>query len=108
MPSASFSASTSAYITSGFDKLMARPMRPLFAVGKPLPSTSVQLSPPLLLFHRPLPGPPEFRKYGPRTRSQLDAQITFGSRGSSTMSTKPALSLMNFTSFHESPPSVVR
>jgi prepilin-type N-terminal cleavage/methylation domain-containing protein len=36
-------------------------VRPFSVVGKPLPETSVQLSPPSVVVQRPLPGPPLFR-----------------------------------------------
>src|SRR5215213_4278449 len=101
------SASTHAYTTSPLDGAIARPMRPLVTSGKPPPFTSFHVSPPSVDFHSAEPGPPLLRKYGPRTRSQLDAYSTLGSRGSITRSTKPALSLTNLTRRHDLPPSVV-
>ena len=52
-------ASTNAYTMSGLLRLMPSPMRPFSDVGKPSPETSVQLSPPSSVFHRPEPGPPD-------------------------------------------------
>ena len=84
------------------------PMRPFMVVGKPVPVTSVQVLPPSVDFQSALPGPPLFRNQGPRTRSQLAANRVLGSSGRKATSTNPALSLMNLTSSHVSPPSVVR
>jgi len=86
---------------------MARPMRPFVVSGNPPPFTSVHVLPPSVVFHSALPGPPEFRKYGPRTRCQLAANSTSGLVGSMAMSMKPACGLMNFASCHVVPPSVV-
>ena len=63
------SASTMVYITSGFERAMAISMRPLVVAGNPPPFTSVNVSPPSVLFQSAEPAPPDFRKYGPRTRS---------------------------------------
>src|SRR5690242_917235 len=86
---------------------MASPMRPLVVSGKPPPFTSVHVLPASVVFHRALPGPPELRKYGPRTRCQLEANSTSGLVGSIAMSMKPACGLMNFASCQVVPPSVV-
>src|SRR5215218_5232690 len=86
---------------------MERPIRPFIVSGKPPPLISAQVSPASVLFQRPLPGPPLFRKWGPRTRSQLDAHSTLLSLGSIARSTKPALLLMNLTSRHVVPPSIL-
>src|SRR5687768_12228784 len=101
------SASTTVYMTSGLLGAIATMIRPFSWVGKPFPLISVHVRPASVVFQRALPGPPLRRKYGPRWRSQLVAQRTFGSRGSMAMSTKPALSLMNFDSVQFRPPSVV-
>jgi hypothetical protein len=62
------SASTIVYMTSGFERAMAISMRPFIVAGNPPPFTSAKVSPPSVLFHSAEPGPPELRKYGPRTR----------------------------------------
>src|SRR5919198_189426 len=82
-------------------------MRPFGVSGHPPPLVSVHVLPPSVDFQSPEPGPPEVRKYGPRTRCQLDAQRTLGFFGSSPTSMNPALSLTNFTSFHVVPGLVV-
>src|SRR5215467_1285453 len=83
------------------------PMRPLVVSGKPLPLISVHVFPASVDFHSADPGPPELRKYGPRTRCQLDAHTVFGFDGSSATSTNPALSEMNLMSCQVCPPSSV-
>src|SRR5436190_19893262 len=92
---------------SGLLREIARPMRPLVVSGKPPPLISVHVAPPSVVFHNAEPGPPLRRKYGPRIRSQLEAYNVLGSRGSMTMSMKPARSLTNLMSCHVCPPSVV-
>ena len=79
---------------------MEKLMRPFSVAGKPPPLISVQVAPASVDFQSAEPGPPEIRKYGPRTRCQLDAQTTLGFLGSMATSMKPALSLMDLTSFH--------
>ena len=101
------SASVSAYTISGLLCEIASPMRPLVVSGNPPPLISVQVAPPSVDFQSPDPGPPLRRKYGPRMRSQLDAYSVLGLRGSRITSMKPARSLMNLTSCHVAPPSVV-
>ena len=66
---AAVSASTCVYITSGSDAAMAMLMRPFIVPGNPPPFTSVHVSPASVLFQSAEPGPPDWRKYGPRTRS---------------------------------------
>src|SRR5687767_6875125 len=82
-------------------------MRPFIVSGQPPPLISVHVVPPSVVFQSAEPGPPLLRKYGPRTRSQLAARRMFGFVGCICTSMKPALSLMNFTSCHVCPPSVV-
>lgn len=100
-------ASTIVYMTSGFDGAIAMRMRPFSPSGNPFPFTSVQVPPASVDFHSPEPSPPDLSEYGVRTRSHAAAQTVFGLRGSSFTSTKPALSLMNFTNCQVVPPSVV-
>src|ERR1043166_1309967 len=64
----SVSASTSAYTMFGDERAMSRPMRPFIVSGNPPPVISVHVSPPSVVFHSPDPLPPDWRKYGPRTR----------------------------------------
>src|SRR6185369_13925033 len=83
------------------------PMRPFFVSGNPPPLISVHVVPPSVVFHRPEPLPPEFRKYGPRSRWYADENSTCGFDGSIATSMNPVLSSMNLTSFHVAPPSSV-
>src|SRR5687768_1065868 len=101
------SASTTVYMMSGLLSARAMLMRPFIDAGKPPPFTSVHVAPASVVFQSALPGPPLRRKYGPRWRSQLDAQSTSGLRGSIATSMKPALSLTNFDIVQVRPPSVV-
>src|SRR5690242_12627605 len=89
----------------GLESEIAMLMRPFMVSGKPPPFTSLHVFPASVDFHSAEPGPPELRKYGPRTRCQLDAQTVFGFDGSSATSTKPALSEMNLISCQVWPPS---
>src|SRR5258705_152969 len=86
---------------------MSKLMRPFVVSGSPPPFTSVHVFPASVDFQSAEPGPPLYRKYGPRTRSQLDAHTTSGLLGSSCTSTNPALSLTKFTSSQVVPPLVL-
>jgi hypothetical protein len=101
------SASTIRYIVRGFDGAMAISRRPSVLAGSPPPVTRVHVRPASALFHSPEPGPPERRKWGPRTRSQLAAHTTSGFDGSSSTSTKPAAGPTSLTRCHVRPPSAV-
>src|SRR5512138_253909 len=103
----SVSASTHVYMIFGFEAASAIPILPFGVSGNPPPFTSFHVSPASVLFQSPLPGPPLCRKYGPLSRSQLDAQSVRLSVGSIARSTKPARLLMNFTWRHVVPPSVL-
>ena len=106
-PVALAAASIIMYITLGLAWLMSMVIRPFWPAGKPPPFTSVHVVPPSVLFQSAEPGPPLNNEYGERRRSQLVANTTFGSFGWRATSTKPALSLTNFTSCQDVPPSVV-
>ena len=55
------SASTIAYMMSGFDSAIATSMRPFMVSGKPPPFTSVQVSPPSVDFQSAEPTPPDWK-----------------------------------------------
>ncbi len=66
-------------------------MRPSSPAGSPAVSRR-QVSPPSVLFHRPLPGPPESNEYGVRRNCHVVAYSTDGSAGSCAMSAQPVVS----------------
>src|SRR6185312_1685518 len=86
----------------------ATPILPRMPPGNPaFFEMLVQCSPPSVLFHKPLPGPPLESAHGLRSASQVLAYSTCGLFWSITTSTAPALSLTKRTLFQVAPPSVV-
>src|ERR1700682_3412803 len=90
----------------GLDLLTSRPILPTSTFGKPSVSF-VHVSPPSMLFHSPLPGPPPTYVYGRRSRWNDAAYITFGFDGSKMTSVNPVCVSMFLTFFQVRPPSVV-
>src|SRR5947209_16344237 len=81
---------------------------PQTPLGKPFfEEIFVHVSPPSVLFQRPLPSPPLSMLYGVRTMRHVPAYKTEGLPGSITMSETPARLLTNKVRFHVLPPSVV-
>src|SRR4051794_14063605 len=87
----------------------AMPMLPQMPAGKPaLRVSSVQWSPPSVVFHSPLPLPPDESSHGVRPACQNPAYSTFGLFGSMTRSTTPVESLRKRIFSHVLPPSFER
>src|SRR5262245_39096498 len=82
-------------------------MRPSEPEGNPLPETRLQVSPPSVDFHSPLPGPPPFMQHAVRRRWYVAAKILRGSPGDVDRSVAPVSSSTLSTCFHVRPPSVV-
>src|SRR5690349_15990750 len=84
-------------------------MRPKMPLGSPgLREISFHVSPPSVVFHKPLSAPPLSKLYGVRLASQMAAYSTFGFDGSMLKSTAPALFDLNSTRCQVWPPSFER
>src|SRR5215218_609944 len=82
--------SINAYTLSGLDGATATPTIPHTPLGKPfLAVMFVQVSPPLVLFHKPLPSPPLSKLYGVRSTRHVPAYNTSGLPPSITSSDAP-------------------
>src|SRR6185295_13365592 len=85
------------------------PILPSGLFGMPgLNVISFHVSPPSVVFHRPLRPPPAFMPHGVRWNFHIDAKRMRGFVGSIVRSIAPVESLMNRTFRHVAPPSVVR
>ena len=88
---------------------MSTPILPNGLSGMPgLKVISFQVSPPSIVFHRPLRPPPAFIPHGVRWNLHIDANRMRGFDGSMVRSVAPVESLRKSTFFHVLPPSVVR
>ena len=81
---------------------------PTSDIGRPLPSSSVQVSPPSRVIQSPLPGPPLIRPQVRSASCHIPANRIRGLFGSMTMSEAPVSSSTKRTFSQVSPPSIVR
>src|SRR4029079_19580537 len=88
---------------------MATPILPNGFAGIPgLNEISFHVSPPAVVFQRPLRPPPVFMPHGVRWNFHIDANRMRGFDGSMVKYIPPVEALRNSTFFHERPPSVER
>src|SRR5689334_20865749 len=85
------------------------PILPSGLFGMPgLNVISFHVSPPSVVFHKPLRPPPAFMPQGVRWNFHIDAKRMRGFDGSIVRSIAPVESSRKSTFFHVLPPSVVR
>src|SRR5271157_3144821 len=80
---------------------------PSLGFGQPGPSSLVQVSPPSVVFHRPLFGPPPLNPHHVRRREYEAAYTVLGLEGSIATSVNPVSLSMNLDFFQVLPPSTV-
>src|SRR5688572_26610658 len=103
-----FAFSMIAYTLSGLEGATATPTMPHTPFGNPFFVVMlVQVSPPSVLFHKPLPSPPLSRLYGVRISRQVPAYMTSGLPYSIDSSLAPVWLLTYRTRRQVFPPSVV-
>src|SRR2546423_959420 len=109
MPPDESGASMLAYTRRGFAGEIATPILPSGFFGMPaLKVISRQVSPPSVVFHRPLRPPPELMPHGMRWNFHIDANRMRGFVGSIVRSIAPVESLRKRIFSQLFPPSLVR